>query len=133
MPPVASPPWPTPTACRARSSRGATPSRSRPTSRRPTFEGSVDIDVDVAEATHEVVLNAIELDIDQAWVERRRRPLPDATVTLDEETERATLTLADDAAAGRRRGVAAVPGPASTTSSAASTAPPSPTTTASSG
>ena len=34
-----------------------------------TFEGSVDIDVEVAEPTREVVLNAIELEIDEAWVE----------------------------------------------------------------
>ena len=42
----------------------------------------------------------------------RRRAGRPTTVTLDEETERATLTLAEAAPAGRRGGVAAVPGPA---------------------
>jgi puromycin-sensitive aminopeptidase len=60
-----------------------------------TFEGSVDVDVDVAEATREVVLNAIELEIDQAWVTTGGRRV-DAAVTVDDETERATLTLDED-------------------------------------
>ena len=40
----------------------------------------------------EVVLNAIELEIDEAWVTAGGERL-DATVALDEETERATLAL----------------------------------------
>ena len=60
-----------------------------------TFEGAVDIDVDVAEPTHEVVLNVVELEIHQAWVETGGGRSP-ATVTLDEDAERATLTLAED-------------------------------------
>ena len=57
-----------------------------------TFEGSVDIDVDVAEATNAVSLNAIELEIDQAWAEvaGQRRP---ATVSIDDDAERVTLTF----------------------------------------
>jgi puromycin-sensitive aminopeptidase len=58
-----------------------------------TFGGSVDIDVEVMEPAADVVLNAIELEIDEAWVtidgERR-----DVAVALDSEAERATLTLA---------------------------------------
>jgi puromycin-sensitive aminopeptidase len=64
-----------------------------------TFEGSVDVDVDVVVATREVVLNVIELEIDEAWVERDGRRLA-VTVTTDEDTERATLTLADELAPG---------------------------------
>jgi puromycin-sensitive aminopeptidase len=57
-----------------------------------TFGGSVDIDVDVIEPSSVVVLNAIELEIDEAWVTVEGQRL-DATVTLDGEAERATLTL----------------------------------------
>jgi puromycin-sensitive aminopeptidase len=64
-----------------------------------TFEGSVDVDVDVAEATREVVLNAIELEIDQAWVTAAGRRIH-AEVSLDEDTERATLTLPEELATG---------------------------------
>jgi puromycin-sensitive aminopeptidase len=64
-----------------------------------TFAGAVDVDVDVAAATDEVVLNAIELEIDEAWVTAGGRRHP-ATVTLDEETERATLALGERLPAG---------------------------------
>jgi len=57
-----------------------------------TFAGEVDIDVEVHDATATVVLNAIELEIDEAWVAVGDERL-DADVSLDEETERATLTL----------------------------------------
>ncbi|HEU5149814.1 MAG TPA: M1 family metallopeptidase [Iamia sp.] len=60
-----------------------------------TFSGTVAVAVDVVEPVTEVVLNAIELEVDEAWVEAggERR---DATVTLDEELERATLALPGD-------------------------------------
>ena len=64
-----------------------------------TFEGTVDIEVDVLEATDEVVLNAIELELDEAWVMVDGARV-DATVTLDEETERATLSLTEALAPG---------------------------------
>jgi puromycin-sensitive aminopeptidase len=57
-----------------------------------TFAGEVDVDVVVHAATDEVVLNAIELEIDGAWVTAGGERL-DATVSLDDETERATLAL----------------------------------------
>ncbi|MGH9273286.1 MAG: M1 family aminopeptidase, partial [Acidimicrobiales bacterium] len=57
-----------------------------------TFDGAVDIEVDVDSATSEVVLNAIDLEVDEAWVVVDGERL-DATVTLDEETERAHLAL----------------------------------------
>ena len=50
--------------------------------------------MDVAEATAQVVLNAIELDIHEAWVTAADGGRTDATVSLDEATERATLDLA---------------------------------------
>ncbi len=57
-----------------------------------TFAGTVAVTVDVVEPTAEVVLNAIELEVDDAWVEAGGAR-HDATVALDEELERATLTL----------------------------------------
>ena len=57
-----------------------------------TFSGEVDVDVEVAEPTAEVVLNAIELEIDEAWI-TVGTARHDATVTLDEASERATLTV----------------------------------------
>ncbi|HEX4868456.1 MAG TPA: M1 family metallopeptidase [Acidimicrobiales bacterium] len=57
-----------------------------------SFEGTVDIEVNVAEASSEVVLNAIELQLHEAWVTAGPDRLA-AAVTLDEATERAVLTL----------------------------------------
>jgi puromycin-sensitive aminopeptidase len=60
-----------------------------------TFRGEQRVAVEVTEAVDEVVLNASELEIDEAWLEPaaggERR---DATVTLDAETERASLKVA---------------------------------------
>ena len=64
-----------------------------------TFEGSVDIDIEVGEATHEVVLNAVELEVDEAWVTTGGRRI-EASVTLDDESERATLTLDEEVPLG---------------------------------
>jgi puromycin-sensitive aminopeptidase len=58
-----------------------------------TFAGTVVIDVDVHAATDTVVLNALELEIDEAWVEAAGGERVDATVRLDEEAERAHLSL----------------------------------------
>jgi puromycin-sensitive aminopeptidase len=52
----------------------------------------VEVDVEVAVATREVVLNAIELRIDEAFV-TAGGVRHDARVDLDEESERATLHL----------------------------------------
>jgi len=57
-----------------------------------SFEGSVDIEVDVLADTDEVVLNAIELEVHEAWVTVGDKRF-DARVTLDATTERATLAL----------------------------------------
>ncbi|WCO65932.1 M1 family metallopeptidase [Iamia majanohamensis] len=66
--------------------------RLRPDLGAATFTGEVAIDVEVVEATGEVVLNAVELTVDEAWVVRDGART-DAEVALDEEAERATLTL----------------------------------------
>jgi puromycin-sensitive aminopeptidase len=57
-----------------------------------TFDGAVDIEVEVVSPSSEVVLNAIELEIDEAWVVSDGVRL-DAAVTLDESAERAHLAL----------------------------------------
>lgn len=84
--------------------RTATPSRYdvelEPDLDAASFRGTVAIALDVHEATTELVGNAIELDLDEAWVE-----LPDgrrlaAPTTLDEATERFTATLAEPVGPG---------------------------------
>ncbi len=57
-----------------------------------SFEGSVGIDVDVSEATKELVLNAIELDLHTATISQGGFEQT-ATIALDDEMERATLTV----------------------------------------
>jgi len=67
-----------------------------------SFRGTVGIDVDIAEPTSTVTLNAIELDLNRADIrvngERRS-----AEVELDEESERATLTVDGDLPVGPAR------------------------------
>ena len=65
-----------------------------------TFAGFESVAVEVREPIDEVVLNAIELDIDEAWLEDPTGERVDAAVTLDEERERAHLALASTVAAG---------------------------------
>ena len=59
------------------------------------FSGSVAISVDVVEPTDTVVLNAIELEIDEAWVLLANGRRLDAGVSLDEPAERASLTIGE--------------------------------------
>jgi puromycin-sensitive aminopeptidase len=65
-----------------------------------TFAGAVDIEVEVQEESASVVMNAIELEIDEAWV-TVGGVRADAEVSLDAATERVTLTLASPLAPGR--------------------------------
>jgi puromycin-sensitive aminopeptidase len=64
-----------------------------------TFAGSVDIDVVVHEATAAVVLNAIELEVSEAWVTQGDQR-HDATVSYDTEAERVRLDLPASLAPG---------------------------------
>jgi puromycin-sensitive aminopeptidase len=57
-----------------------------------TFSGAETVAVDVVEPTAEVVLNAVELEIDEATADVGGERLV-AAVALDEATERATLTF----------------------------------------
>jgi puromycin-sensitive aminopeptidase len=63
------------------------------------FEGLVEVEVEVAEPTAEVVLNAIDLEIDGAWV-TVGTTRHHAEVSIDESTERVTLTLSEPLATG---------------------------------
>ncbi|HKY66678.1 MAG TPA: M1 family metallopeptidase, partial [Acidimicrobiales bacterium] len=57
-----------------------------------TFAGTEDVAVEVVEPTAEVVLNAVDLEIDEATADVGGEHLV-ATVSLDGEAERATLTF----------------------------------------
>ena len=65
-----------------------------------TFAGRVAITLDVADEVDEIVLNAADLTLGEAWLENAEGIRRQAAVTLDEERERATLALEDSAAAG---------------------------------
>ncbi len=65
-----------------------------------TFRGESTAAVELTGATQEIVLNAIELEIDEAWVVGADGERVEATVSYDEGTERATLALAGTVAAG---------------------------------
>jgi puromycin-sensitive aminopeptidase len=64
-----------------------------------TFAGSVATSVEIVEPTTEITCNAVELDIDEAWVEVDGQRI-DASVRYDEEAERATFLLPEPLAAG---------------------------------
>jgi puromycin-sensitive aminopeptidase len=65
-----------------------------------TFSGTEAIAVDVHEPVSEIVLNALELEIDEAWLEAADQRRIDATVTIDKDAERAFLALAESVPAG---------------------------------
>ena len=66
-----------------------------------TFAGRETVELEVAEPVREIVLNSIELEIDEAWVEQADGSRLDAGVSYDESTERATLALSGELPAGQ--------------------------------
>ena len=64
-----------------------------------SFEGSVDIDLELTTPTSELVCNAAELDIATAWVDVGGDRLH-AKVHLDDDAERVTFTLDQEVPAG---------------------------------
>jgi len=66
-----------------------------------TFEGSVEIDVDLAAPASEIVLNALDLEIDDASVVEPDGTTLPATISLDPLLERATIAVDRVLAAGR--------------------------------
>ncbi len=88
-----------------RLSRAVTPVRYEltfePDLEAATFSGDETIEVEVRERVGAIVLNAAELEIDEAWLESAGGARTQVSgVTLDEATERATLALASPAAPG---------------------------------
>jgi puromycin-sensitive aminopeptidase len=65
-----------------------------------TFRGTEDVDVEVVEPVTEIVFNALELDIDAAWLARDDGTRLDATVAYEPNNERARLTLSGRAEPG---------------------------------
>src|SRR5215469_6845771 len=60
-----------------------------------TFKGDESVAITVAEPTREIVLNALELEIDAAGVEGAGRQVK-ASVRMEPEKERALLVLSDE-------------------------------------
>jgi puromycin-sensitive aminopeptidase len=65
-----------------------------------TFSGSETVEIEVRENVDEVVLNAAELDVTSAALERDGTSIAVTDVRLDDETERAHLRLAEGAEPG---------------------------------
>jgi puromycin-sensitive aminopeptidase len=59
-----------------------------------SFDGVESVSVQVTEPVTEIVLNAVDLTVDDAWLERGDGGRVAAAVSLDPEAERATLALA---------------------------------------
>ncbi len=64
------------------------------------FAGRVEISVTVEETTDEIVLNAIELELDEITLTNENDDILTATATYEEDTERARLALSRSAAVG---------------------------------
>ncbi|MGH9117155.1 MAG: M1 family metallopeptidase [Acidimicrobiales bacterium] len=65
-----------------------------------SFDGRSTVALDLNQPLAEIVLNALELDIDEAWLTTADGDRVDASVTLEPETERVRLALAREVAAG---------------------------------
>src|SRR5580704_19570121 len=65
-----------------------------------TFAGEETIAITVHQAVNEIVLNAIELELDRAVVERAGHKLTATAIELDAANERARLRFADPLEAG---------------------------------
>jgi puromycin-sensitive aminopeptidase len=66
-----------------------------------TFAGREAVAVDVLEQVDEVVLNAVDLTIEEAWLSDEAGARVDAAPALDAASERLTLRLADPVGPGR--------------------------------
>ena len=65
-----------------------------------TFSGSAEIEIEVLSPTRSVTLNAIELEIGDAWVRPKGGGRIAGAVTLDAASETATITLGAELAPG---------------------------------
>jgi len=65
-----------------------------------TFSGTVNIDIELANRTSKVILNAVELDFDEVVIHLGDLSKPSKSVTFDERFETATIEFAEDVAPG---------------------------------
>ena len=75
--------------------------RLEPDLEEATFSGTEVVTVEVVEPTDRVVLNAIELDIHEAWLVLGAGHRVEAEVEYDVKAQRAVLALAEEVPAGR--------------------------------
>jgi puromycin-sensitive aminopeptidase len=64
------------------------------------FDGHVEIDLDITNDVDAIVLNAVDLTFHHIMLKRADGSRTPCSVTIDEETERATITTGDTIAAG---------------------------------
>ena len=65
-----------------------------------TFDGQVDIDVNIASPVRDIVLNAAELSLHEATLTQGETTIQARSLAVDEEAETATITLESEAAPG---------------------------------
>ena len=65
-----------------------------------TFEGQVDIDVNIETPVTDIVLNAAELSLHEATLTQGQTTIQARSLAVDEEAETATITLESEAAPG---------------------------------
>ncbi|MDE3107077.1 MAG: M1 family metallopeptidase [Acidobacteriota bacterium] len=74
--------------------------RLRPDLVGASFTGSVEIDLEIIEPTHAIVVNAIELDVERATLRVGERAMTSRAPELDAQFETATFTFDEDVAPG---------------------------------
>ena len=65
-----------------------------------TFEGQVDVDVNIETSVTDIVLNAAELTLHQATLSQGETTIQARSIAVDEEAETATITLESEATPG---------------------------------
>src|SRR5687767_2880649 len=68
-----------------------------------TFAGEETIDIEIDQSTSQIVLNAAELEIQEAYVIRGGQRLSAQAIALDDKDETATLTFATPLATGTQQ------------------------------
>ncbi|MDE3043965.1 MAG: hypothetical protein KGJ10_03975, partial [Acidobacteriota bacterium] len=74
--------------------------RLRPDLVGASFTGSVEIDLEIIEPTHAIVVNAIELDVERATLRVGERAMTSRAPELDAQFETATFTFDEELAPG---------------------------------
>src|ERR1039458_720145 len=74
--------------------------RIEPDLAKSTFRGAVNINIELANHTSKVILNAVELDFDEVVIHLGDLSMPSKSVAFDETFETATIEFAEDLAPG---------------------------------